>query len=252
MAERETGKVKWFNDAKGYGFIERPQGGDVFVHFSSVRGTGFKKLTEGQRVDYVVTQGEKGPQAQDVGPAADEIQQRVREIGAARAATVAAGSANASKPAAEGPEATVASDISEAVEVEDSDVAEESIASETTEADEELPEVAGALDVSEAKAEEPEVGEEPAAIETTEAEEEVPEVAEAMDTAEADEEEPEEATEAPDISDAKEAGSEAAEPMETSEEEETDREFIIVARASSESASSETEEEAAAEEADIV
>jgi len=53
MAERETGTVKWFNDAKGYGFIERPQGGDLFVHFSSVRGTGFKKLTEGQRVDYV-------------------------------------------------------------------------------------------------------------------------------------------------------------------------------------------------------
>ena len=87
MSERETGKVKWFNDAKGYGFIERPQGGDVFVHFSSVRGTGFKKLTEGQRVEYVVTQGEKGPQAQDVGPAADEIPQRLQKIEAARAAT---------------------------------------------------------------------------------------------------------------------------------------------------------------------
>ena len=87
MAERETGKVKWFNDAKGYGFIERPQGGDVFVHFSSVRGTGFKKLTEGQNVDYVVTEGEKGPQAQDVGPAAAEILQRVQEIEAASVAT---------------------------------------------------------------------------------------------------------------------------------------------------------------------
>ena len=89
MAERETGKVKWFNDAKGYGFIERPQGGDVFVHFSSVRGTGFKKLTEGQSVDYVVTQGEKGPQAQDVGPAAAEIPQRLRDLEAQSVATAA-------------------------------------------------------------------------------------------------------------------------------------------------------------------
>ncbi|MBN1859196.1 cold shock domain-containing protein, partial [Candidatus Bipolaricaulota bacterium] len=87
MAERETGKVKWFNDAKGYGFIERPHGGDVFVHFSSVRGTGFKKLTEGQRVDYVVTEGERGAQAQDVGPAADQIPARLREIEAASVAT---------------------------------------------------------------------------------------------------------------------------------------------------------------------
>jgi len=90
MAHRETGKVKWFNDAKGYGFIERPQGGDVFVHFSSVRGTGFKKLTEGQRVDYVVTEGDKGLQAQDVGPAADEILGRVRKAEAASAATAVA------------------------------------------------------------------------------------------------------------------------------------------------------------------
>ena len=90
MAERETGKVKWFIDAKGYGFIERPQGGDVFVHFSSVRGTGFKKLTEGQSVDYVVTQGEKGPQAQDVGPAAAEIPQRLRDLEAQSVATAAA------------------------------------------------------------------------------------------------------------------------------------------------------------------
>jgi CspA family cold shock protein len=89
MAERETGKVKWFNDDKGYGFIERPQGGDVFVHFSSIRGTGFKKLTEGQRVDYVVAQGERGPQAQDVGAAADEIPQRIRAIEASVATAVA-------------------------------------------------------------------------------------------------------------------------------------------------------------------
>ena len=90
MAERETGKVKWFNDAKGYGFIERPQGGDVFVHFSSIRGTGFKRLTEGQNVDYVVGEGEKGPQAQDVGPAAAEIDQMLRGLEAASVATMVA------------------------------------------------------------------------------------------------------------------------------------------------------------------
>jgi len=90
MAERETGKVKWFNDAKGYGFIERPQGGDVFVHYSSVRGTGFKKLTEGQSVDYVVAEGDKGPQAQDVSPAAAEVLQRVQAIEAASVATAVA------------------------------------------------------------------------------------------------------------------------------------------------------------------
>jgi len=95
MAERETGKVKWFNDAKGYGFIERPQGGDVFVHFSSVRGTGFKKLTEGQSVDYVVAEGEKGPQAQDVGPVAAEILQRVQEIEAATSVATAVAEAPA-------------------------------------------------------------------------------------------------------------------------------------------------------------
>jgi len=102
MAERETGSVKWFNDAKGYGFIERPQGGDVFVHFSSVRGTGFKTLTEGQRVDYVVSEGQKGPQAQDVGPAADDILQRVQEAEAASVAIAVADSADASE--AEGEE----------------------------------------------------------------------------------------------------------------------------------------------------
>jgi CspA family cold shock protein len=74
MAERETGKVKWFNDAKGFGFIERPQGGDVFVHFSSIRGAGFRTLTEGQKVEYGVAQGDRGPQAQDVSPVADEVQ----------------------------------------------------------------------------------------------------------------------------------------------------------------------------------
>jgi len=80
MAERETGKVKWFNGTKGYGFIERPQGEDLFVHFSSVRGTGFKNLTEGQSVDYVVAKGDKGLQAQDVASAASGIPERLRQI----------------------------------------------------------------------------------------------------------------------------------------------------------------------------
>ena len=64
---RETGVVKWFNDAKGYGFIARDAGGgDVFVHFSAVSGNGFKSLAEGQRVEFTVTQGDKGLSALDV------------------------------------------------------------------------------------------------------------------------------------------------------------------------------------------
>jgi CspA family cold shock protein len=66
MAERETGTVKWFNDSKGYGFIEREQGEDIFVHFTSIRGEGYRSLDEGQKVEFTVTEGEKGPQAQDV------------------------------------------------------------------------------------------------------------------------------------------------------------------------------------------
>jgi CspA family cold shock protein len=66
MADRETGTVKWFNESKGFGFIEREQGDDVFVHFRSIRGEGFKTLSEGQKVEFTVTQGEKGPQADDV------------------------------------------------------------------------------------------------------------------------------------------------------------------------------------------
>lgn len=89
MAERETGTVKWFNDAKGYGFIERSEGGDVFVHYSSVRGAGFKRLTEGQRVEYVVTEGEKGPQAQDVGCVVDDMTEGLRKMGARTATAVA-------------------------------------------------------------------------------------------------------------------------------------------------------------------
>jgi CspA family cold shock protein len=66
VAERETGTVKWFNSSKGYGFIEREQGGDVFVHYSAIGGDGYRSLEEGQRVEFLVTQGPKGPQAQDV------------------------------------------------------------------------------------------------------------------------------------------------------------------------------------------
>ena len=62
-----TGKVKWFNDAKGYGFIETA-GGDVFVHFSAIEASGFRSLKEGQEVELEVTQGPKGPQAAKVRP----------------------------------------------------------------------------------------------------------------------------------------------------------------------------------------
>ncbi len=66
MAGREAGTVKWFNDAKGFGFIVRPNGADVFVHHTAIRGEGFRSLSEGQEVEFEVVQGEKGPQAQDV------------------------------------------------------------------------------------------------------------------------------------------------------------------------------------------
>jgi CspA family cold shock protein len=66
MQERETGTVKWFNNTKGYGFITRDQGDDVFVHYSSIKGKGFRTLEEGQRVEYNITDGNKGPQAHDV------------------------------------------------------------------------------------------------------------------------------------------------------------------------------------------
>ncbi len=68
MAEREFGTVKWFNGSKGYGFIERDAGEDIFVHYSAIQGEGYKNLEEGQRVEFSVVQGQKGLQAQDVIP----------------------------------------------------------------------------------------------------------------------------------------------------------------------------------------
>ena len=61
-----TGKVKWFNAEKGYGFIEREDGGDVFVHFSAIQGEGFKTLEEGQAVEFDVVEGNRGDQAANV------------------------------------------------------------------------------------------------------------------------------------------------------------------------------------------
>lgn len=66
MAEKEKGTVKWFNSAKGYGFLERDSGGDIFVHFSAIVAEGFRTLKEGQRVEFVVGDSDKGPQAQEV------------------------------------------------------------------------------------------------------------------------------------------------------------------------------------------
>ena len=63
MSERIIGTVKWFNGTKGYGFIEREGGPDVFVHCSAIEGKGFRNLNEGQKVEFVIEQGPKGPQA---------------------------------------------------------------------------------------------------------------------------------------------------------------------------------------------
>jgi len=60
------GKVKWFNQEKGYGFIEREDGGDVFVHYSAISGEGFKTLAEGQEVEFEIVEGARGPQAANV------------------------------------------------------------------------------------------------------------------------------------------------------------------------------------------
>ena len=66
MSDKEMGTVKWFNGQKGYGFIERDAGGDVFVHYNAIVGEGYRNLHEGERVEFVVTQGQKGLQAQEV------------------------------------------------------------------------------------------------------------------------------------------------------------------------------------------
>lgn len=66
MQSRESGSVKWFNQTKGFGFITRERGGDVFVHYTSIVGDGFKSLNEGQKVEFVVVEGNKGPQAKEV------------------------------------------------------------------------------------------------------------------------------------------------------------------------------------------
>ena len=66
MSAREQGTVKWFNNSKGFGFIQRQDGTDVFVHFKSIKGDGYRSLAEGQRVEFTVTQGQKGLQAEDV------------------------------------------------------------------------------------------------------------------------------------------------------------------------------------------
>ena len=66
MSEKEQGTVKWFNGSKGYGFIERAEGEDVFVHFNAIIGDGYRNLEEGQRVEFDVEQGQKGLQAANV------------------------------------------------------------------------------------------------------------------------------------------------------------------------------------------
>mgnify|MGYP001822771171 FL=1 len=63
-----TGTVKWFNDAKGFGFIEQESGPDVFAHYSAIAGDGHKSLAEGQKVEFTLTQGQKGPQAENITP----------------------------------------------------------------------------------------------------------------------------------------------------------------------------------------
>lgn len=66
MSTTTTGTVKWFNETKGFGFIQQESGPDVFAHFSAITGSGFKTLAEGQAVEFVVTQGQKGPQAENI------------------------------------------------------------------------------------------------------------------------------------------------------------------------------------------
>ncbi|MCW8194545.1 cold-shock protein [Proteobacteria bacterium 005FR1] len=69
MSNTVTGTVKWFNESKGFGFIQQESGPDVFAHFSAISGSGFKTLVEGQQVQFTVSQGAKGPQAENIVPA---------------------------------------------------------------------------------------------------------------------------------------------------------------------------------------
>ena len=66
MSNTVKGTVKWFNESKGFGFIEQQGGPDVFAHFSAIQGDGFKTLAEGQQVEFTVSQGQKGPQADNI------------------------------------------------------------------------------------------------------------------------------------------------------------------------------------------
>jgi CspA family cold shock protein len=66
MADRQVGTIKWFNDSKGFGFIEREQGADVFVHFRSIRGEGYRTLKQGAQVEFDISETDKGFQAEDV------------------------------------------------------------------------------------------------------------------------------------------------------------------------------------------
>ncbi|HAG94694.1 MAG: cold-shock protein [Pseudomonadales bacterium] len=68
MSNTVKGTVKWFNESKGFGFIEQESGPDVFAHFSAIQSSGFKTLAEGQQVEFTVTQGQKGPQAENIVP----------------------------------------------------------------------------------------------------------------------------------------------------------------------------------------
>lgn len=66
MSAREQGTVKWFNDAKGFGFIQRESGEDIFVHFRAIQGDGYRSLQDGQKVEFIVVEGQKGLQAEEV------------------------------------------------------------------------------------------------------------------------------------------------------------------------------------------
>ncbi len=66
MSQTHTGTVKWFNESKGFGFIQQESGPDLFAHFSAISGSGFKTLHEGQRVQFTIAQGQKGPQAANI------------------------------------------------------------------------------------------------------------------------------------------------------------------------------------------